>query len=434
MTTRIYGFTALTGGGIGSLDKYPEAGMPALATDDYAFGHVAGVFYIYWFNGASAEAESPPDVIAPDSGSGRWILKGFSFAHNDLTSIDGGNVSLEEYYHLSSADYDALTDVNAQLVNLQSDGTPTFGALKITTGAGVGKVLVSDADGDLAYQDKSSIGFPAEVRMYAGASAPSGWLLCDGASYLRADYAALFAVIGTTYGSADGTHFNVPDFRGRSPIGVGTGTGGGASGTGLPTGGTALTAVARGGWKGEETHALTSAENATHSHKVNPPSTASGNASVTHTHSGTSGTESADHTHGYGTIAVANESSHTHTYSGDTGNESDHTHSYTQPTGGGTIGAGGSINNAQTSNTGKGSAHKHSFSGTASAGSAHTHTLSGSTGNKSATHTHTLTTGTESETHTHTVDIAEFDSGNSGSGTAHNTIQPVMGINFIIKT
>jgi microcystin-dependent protein len=35
-------------------------------------------------------------------------------------------------------------------------------------------------------------------------------------------YAALFAVIGTTFGSADGTHFNVPDMRGVYPKGAGT--------------------------------------------------------------------------------------------------------------------------------------------------------------------------------------------------------------------
>jgi microcystin-dependent protein len=59
---------------------------------------------------------------------------------------------------------------------------------------------------------------------YGGASAPVGWVLCDGASYLQAGaMAALFAVIGTAYGSVDGTHFNVPDKRGRGSIGAGTG-------------------------------------------------------------------------------------------------------------------------------------------------------------------------------------------------------------------
>ena len=106
------------------------------------------------------------------------------------------------------------------------------------------------------------------IKMYAGSAAPTGHLLCDGASYLRATYPVLFAIISTTYGSADGTHFNVPDLRGRVPIGAGTGAGGGASGTGLPTGGSALTARAIGAWKGEETHALIEAELATHHHHV----------------------------------------------------------------------------------------------------------------------------------------------------------------------
>lgn len=60
---------------------------------------------------------------------------------------------------------------------------------------------------------------PGAVIDYAGASAPSGWLLCDGASYLRSDYPDLFSAIGTTYGFADGSHFNVPDCRGRAAVG-----------------------------------------------------------------------------------------------------------------------------------------------------------------------------------------------------------------------
>lgn len=58
------------------------------------------------------------------------------------------------------------------------------------------------------------------IIMYSGASAPSNYLLCDGTSYLQSDFPGLFAVIGTAYGSADGTHFNVPDFRGMFPRGV----------------------------------------------------------------------------------------------------------------------------------------------------------------------------------------------------------------------
>lgn len=57
---------------------------------------------------------------------------------------------------------------------------------------------------------------------FAGAAAPSGWLLCDGSSLLRATYPLLFAAIGTTFGAVDGTHFTLPDTRGRVTVGVGT--------------------------------------------------------------------------------------------------------------------------------------------------------------------------------------------------------------------
>lgn len=51
---------------------------------------------------------------------------------------------------------------------------------------------------------------------YGGNSAPSGWLLCYGQAVSRTAYAALFAVIGTTFGAGDGsTTFNLPDARGR---------------------------------------------------------------------------------------------------------------------------------------------------------------------------------------------------------------------------
>ena len=63
------------------------------------------------------------------------------------------------------------------------------------------------------------------IQMYAGSTAPSGWLICNGDAISRTTYSALFDVIGTTYGTGNGsTTFNVPDLRGRAPIGSGTGT------------------------------------------------------------------------------------------------------------------------------------------------------------------------------------------------------------------
>lgn len=59
------------------------------------------------------------------------------------------------------------------------------------------------------------------ILPYGGATAPSGWMICDGASLLRASYPELFAVIGTAFGSADSTHFNIPDMRESVPKGAG---------------------------------------------------------------------------------------------------------------------------------------------------------------------------------------------------------------------
>ncbi len=58
------------------------------------------------------------------------------------------------------------------------------------------------------------------VIPFAGASAPAGWLLCDGAAVSRTVYAGLFNVIGTAFGGGNGsTTFNLPDMRGRVPVG-----------------------------------------------------------------------------------------------------------------------------------------------------------------------------------------------------------------------
>lgn len=59
------------------------------------------------------------------------------------------------------------------------------------------------------------------VTDFAGATAPSQWYLCYGQAVSRTTYSALFAVIGTTYGSGDGvTTFNLPDLRGIVTAGV----------------------------------------------------------------------------------------------------------------------------------------------------------------------------------------------------------------------
>jgi microcystin-dependent protein len=61
------------------------------------------------------------------------------------------------------------------------------------------------------------------VMQYAGSTAPTGWLLCDGSAVSRTTYANLFTAIGVTFGTGDGTTtFNLPDCRGRVVAGLDT--------------------------------------------------------------------------------------------------------------------------------------------------------------------------------------------------------------------
>jgi microcystin-dependent protein len=62
-------------------------------------------------------------------------------------------------------------------------------------------------------------GLTGEVKLWATASAPTGYLFCNGASVSTTTYASLFAVIGYTYGGS-GASFLLPNFAGRMPIGV----------------------------------------------------------------------------------------------------------------------------------------------------------------------------------------------------------------------
>lgn len=83
------------------------------------------------------------------------------------------------------------------------------------------------------------------------------WLKCDGRSLSRTTFPALFALIGTTYGSDDSTTFKLPDCRGRVVGCIGSGTG--------------LTPRAAGTSVGTETHTLTIPEMPTHNHGITDP-------------------------------------------------------------------------------------------------------------------------------------------------------------------
>lgn len=124
---------------------------------------------------------------------------------------------------LTSQHNPALLDVASALsASLDRDG---LGGMRAPLAMG-GNAITGMAPGtnptDAATVGQLSDGAGAPVGTvidFAGSVVPDGWLLCAGQSVSRTDFAALFAVIGTTYGAADGTTFRLPDCRGRVSAG-----------------------------------------------------------------------------------------------------------------------------------------------------------------------------------------------------------------------
>jgi len=67
--------------------------------------------------------------------------------------------------------------------------------------------------------------FIGEIMIFSGNFAPVGWMMCQGQTLPITSYQALFAIIGTFYGGNGTTNFQLPDLRGRVPVGFGQGAG-----------------------------------------------------------------------------------------------------------------------------------------------------------------------------------------------------------------
>lgn len=93
----------------------------------------------------------------------------------------------------------------------QHTQTGTHGAITATSVAATTSVTVAGT---------SVVAPAASVMQYAGSTAPTGWLLADGTAVSRTTYAALFAIVATSYGVGDGsTTFNLPNLKGKIPVG-----------------------------------------------------------------------------------------------------------------------------------------------------------------------------------------------------------------------
>lgn len=201
----------------------------------------------------------------------------------------------------------------------------TSGGTAVQVPQGTTKILYCDGT-DVFRLDEAEIG---DLVLTGKASADSGTVACDGTSYLKTALPDLYAKIGTTWGSADSLHFNVPDFITNN-----------------------LFLRAAGGSVAVAT--LQSSQNKAHTHDI------SGVPEV-------------------GTLTAASDGAHTHTA---TSTDSGHTHNYTyhqiasssnpdsgwytMGPGGSTATSSGSANISTTVNSG--GAHTHNVTGTLTAG------------------------------------------------------------------
>ena len=255
------------------------------------------------------------------------------------------------------------------------------------------------------------------ISIHSAATAPTGWLLCDGTSYSTTTYANLYGVIGYTFGGS-GANFNVPNLKGKVVVGIDAAQA--EFDTRGETGG-AMT----------HQHAASNSGNTSvaHNHSIDPPSTNSSNHDG-HNHNITAHTHGASHNHA-DTIAVTiGGGSHTHGDNFATGTGSPNT-----------VGlSGGATTTAASVN------HTHTVNGSVSTDTSHAHTatMSGgvtniafSTGGASENVTSGNTGG-----HAHSVDIAAFNTtGGEGGSHVHTTpasdtlsnLQPYMALNYIIK-
>lgn len=180
--------------------------------------------------GASGTITGLPSGTASaayNSGSQTFI---FQSAMNTPANIDGASFILRNL-SASSNGY-TLNPPTAMATNYSVTFPITPAATSVMTMASSGNMGTATLDPNSLSISGGVLGViaaalvpPGVISAYGGTSAPTGYLLCDGTSYLRATYPSLYTAIGNAYGSADSTHFNVPDLRGLFARGVDNGAG-----------------------------------------------------------------------------------------------------------------------------------------------------------------------------------------------------------------
>ena len=192
-------------------------------------------------------------VVAADKGklinatTGTWTLSLLAAA----TAGDGFNVTVR-----NSGTGVITVDPN---LTENIDGASTLAV-------NAGESLLLYCDGTAWYSVGKSSGVPSGAWFpYSGTSAPAGYLLCDGSAVSRTTYASLFSAIGTVHGVGDGSStFNLPDMRGRLP--VGQDDMGGSAASRVTTAGSGVDGATLGATGGAQNVTLTAAESGLPSH------------------------------------------------------------------------------------------------------------------------------------------------------------------------
>lgn len=116
-----------------------------------------------------------------------------------------------------------LTIIEASILTETSRASAAEGSIQSALSAEISRAQA--AESSLSSQISSlsgggSTSFPVgSMMVYAGSTAPSGWLICDGSAVSRTTYSGLFAVVASSFGSGDGsTTFNVPNPDGNANL------------------------------------------------------------------------------------------------------------------------------------------------------------------------------------------------------------------------
>lgn len=117
---------------------------------------------------------------------------------------------------------DELVAISGAVASKADKSSPTFTGTPAAPTASSGTSTTQIATTAFAMGAAALVMPSGALLQWPTATAPTGFLLCSGAAVSRTIYAALFAVIGTTFGAGDGTTtFNLPDFDNRFAVGAG---------------------------------------------------------------------------------------------------------------------------------------------------------------------------------------------------------------------